>query len=132
MKTILLCLFLCASLHAADHAVLQAKDDAAHAALAASVPEWPTRQQPLRDGEAVSAPWQRLTGAQVEALKAQHAAAKAAYDASRPDDPETAARKSDIQTLKTFLAAANGSSTNAQRDAVLKALIRLAAQEAKN
>ena len=111
--------------------ILRAKNDAAaEAGLVSAVPEWPTRQQPLANGETVNAPWEQMTQAQVDALKAAHASAKQTYEANKPDDAATAQRKQDIQTLKTFMGTANGTITQAQRDAVIKAFIRLAASEA--
>ena len=118
---------------AADFRILRAKNDAAaEAGLVAAVPEWPTRQQPLAQGETVSAPWERMTQAQVDALKAAHASAKQTYEQSKPDDPQTAQRKQDVQTLRTFMGTTNGTITNAQRDAVIKALIRVVASEARD
>jgi len=125
---------LCAQLaNAADFRILRAKNDAgAEAGLAAAVPEWPTRQQPLADGENVNAPWERMTQAQVDALKAAHASAKQTYEQSKPEPAEVTQRKQDIQTLKTFMGTTNGTITNTQRDAVIKALIRVVAAEARD
>lgn len=45
---------------------------------------------------------------------------------ARPLSAEETTFRQDVQAIKAFLAAANGTATDAQRDAVLKAFIRVA------
>lgn len=60
--------------------------------------------------------------AAVEAVVTAHDAA--AVDAAR--QAAQTAFASDVQAIKTFMAAPNGSATDTQRDAVLKAFVRVA------
>ena len=48
----------------------------------------------------------------------------------KADTAEITQRKQDIQTLRTFMQTANGTATNNQRDAVIKAFVRLVVAEA--
>lgn len=45
---------------------------------------------------------------------------------ARAISAEEQARRDDLATIKAFMQAANGSATNAQRDAVFKAFVRVA------
>jgi len=75
---------------AADYEVLLAEDTANTEELPA---KWPVKQQPLADGQNARQGWRKMTGAEVLALKTEHAAAKAAWDASRPESAEVTERK---------------------------------------